>query len=92
MGLFVALFAIPLITQTVRLISPDAATSQVIIRELLIFASAGALLVLVKYGEKLPFKTIGLGTSVWWKSVLWGLVTMLLCGGAAEILGKNVQV
>ena len=91
-GLFVALFAIPLITQIVRQISPDADTSQVIIRELLISASAGALQVLVKYGEKLPFKTIGLGTSVWWKSVLWGLATMFLCGGAAVFLEKTTRL
>jgi uncharacterized protein len=69
------------------IISHDPGAALVVVRELLIFASAGALLVLVKRGEKLPLRTIGLGTSVWWKSVLWGLVTMLLCGGAAELLG-----
>jgi membrane protease YdiL (CAAX protease family) len=53
----------------------------------LYFGSAIALLVLVRRGEKLPLKSIGVGTSIWWKSALWGLVTMLLCGGAAELLG-----
>jgi len=86
-GLFIALFGLFLIRQAFRIVSHDPGTALVIIREVLIFASAGALLVLVKRGEKLPLRTIGLGTSVWWKSALWGLVTMLLCGGAAELLG-----
>jgi uncharacterized protein len=86
-GLFIALFGLLLIRQAIRTVSHDPGTALVIVREALIFSSAAALLVLVKCGEKLPFKTIGLGTSVWWKSVLWGLVTMLLCGGAAELLG-----
>jgi membrane protease YdiL (CAAX protease family) len=86
-GLFVALFGLFLIRQAIRTVSHDPGTALVIVREVLIFASAVALLVLVKRGEKLPLRTIGLGTSVWWKSVLWGLVTMLLCGGAAELLG-----
>jgi membrane protease YdiL (CAAX protease family) len=87
MGLFIALFSLFLIRQAIRTVSHDPGTALVIVREVLIFAIAGALLVLVKCGEKLPLKTVGLGTSVLWKSVLWGFVTMLLCGGAAELLG-----
>ena len=90
-GLFIALFGLFVIWQAVRIVSNDPGTALVIVRELLMFASAGGLLVLVKRGEKLPLRTIGLGTSVWWKSALWGLVTMLLCGGAAEFLGKMTR-
>ncbi len=86
-GLFIALLGLFLIRRAVRIVSHDPGTTLVIVREVLILASAGALLLLVKRGEKLPLQTIGLGTSVWWKSFLWGLVTMLLCGGAAELLG-----
>jgi len=86
-GLFIALFGLPVIRQAIRTVSHDAGTSLVVVREVLYFASAGTLLMLVKRGEKLPLKTIGLGTSVWWKSVLWGLVAMLLCGGAATLIG-----
>ncbi len=91
MGVFIALFGLFLIRQAIRTVSHDPGTALVIVREVLIFASAGALLVLVKRGEKLPLKTVGLGTSVWWKSVLWGFVTMLLCGGAAELLGMVIK-
>ncbi len=86
-GLFVALFGLFLIREAIRTVNHDPGTALVIAREVLCFASAGALLVLVKHGGKLPLTTIGLGTSVWWKSALWGLVTMLLCGGAAELCG-----
>jgi membrane protease YdiL (CAAX protease family) len=86
-GLFIALFGLFLIRQAFRIVSHDPGTALVVVRELTIFASAGALLMLMKRREKLPLRTIGLGTSVWWKSALWGLVTMLLCGGATELLG-----
>ena len=86
-GICIALFSLPLIRLAIRTVSHDPATGLVIVREVLYFGSAIALLVLVKRGEKLPLKSIGLGTSIWWKSALWGLVTMLLCGGAAELLG-----
>jgi len=86
-GLFIALLSLFLIRQAVRIVSHDSGTNLMVVREVLILANAGALLVLVKRGEKLPLRTIGLGTSVWWKSGLWGLAAMLLCGGAAELLG-----
>lgn len=86
-GLFVALFGLFVIRQAIRTVNHDPGNGVVIIREVLYFASAGALLVLVKRGEKLPLRTVGVGTSVWWKSALWGLVAMLLCGAAAELCG-----
>lgn len=87
LGLFVALVSFLLIRWTIRGFYHHPVTPIVIVREMLYFASAGILLILVLHAENLPPKTIGLGTSVWWKSVLWGLVTMLLCGGAAALLG-----
>ncbi len=90
-GLIISLFGLFLIRQAIRTVSHDPGIGVVIIREVLYFASAGALLMLVKRGEKLPFVTIGLGTSAWWNSVLWGLVAMLLCGSAADLLGMAAK-
>jgi uncharacterized protein len=87
-GLFIAFFAMLLIRQVFRMINPDPGPALVVVREALYFASAGALLWLVTHWEKLPLTSIGLGTSVWWKSVLWGLVTMVLCGGIAAVLAQ----
>jgi membrane protease YdiL (CAAX protease family) len=86
-GLLIALSSLFLIRQVFRGVSPNPGTGAVVVREGLNFASAGALLVLVKRWEQLPLASIGLGTSVWWKSVLWGGVAMLLCGAAVGLLG-----
>lgn len=87
-GLFIALFGIVLIRDGIRLLVPTASVRTNELREALILATAVLLLFLVRRWEGLPFKSIGIGTSVWWKSVLWGLVTMVLCGGAAVVLAK----
>src|ERR1700674_637276 len=87
-GLFISLFGMLLIRQVFRLISLTPGASLVTAREILIFASAAVLLLIVTCWEKLPLTSIGLGTSVWWKSVLWGLVTAVVCAGAALALIK----
>jgi len=87
-GLLIAFFGMLLIRQVFRMINPDPGPALVVVREALFFACAGVLLWLVTHLEKLPLTSIGLGTSVWWKSVLWGLVTMVLCGGVAGVLAS----
>src|SRR5439155_24158215 len=60
-----------------------------ILKETLIWASAAALLVIVRRGERLPMRSIGLGTARWWKSILWGLV---IAGVSAAIVGGLAYV
>jgi membrane protease YdiL (CAAX protease family) len=79
-GLFIALFALLVIRQTVSNFCPTLTFTAALWKESLIWVSAFALLVLVRRGERLPFTSIGLGTSVWWKSILWGLALMVVCG------------
>src|SRR5690242_11774697 len=80
--LFVMLVFLP-IRLIVHSISPTVTTQTAILREGLILASAALLLVYIRRVEGMSLRSVGLGTSVWWKSVLWGLVTMVLCGAAA---------
>lgn len=87
-GLGVALFGLPAIRQVFRVINPNPGADLVTVRELLTFATAAGLLLLVTRWEQLPIRSIGLGSSVWWKSILWGIVIAILCGGAAVILAK----
>ena len=87
-GLFIAFFSMLVIRQVFRMINPDPGPALVIVREALYFACAGALLWLVTHLERLPLTSVGLGTSPWWKSVVWGLVTMVLCGGIAAVLAQ----
>jgi uncharacterized protein len=62
-----------------------------ILKEVLIWVSAGGVLVIVRHGERLPFGSIGLGTSRWWISILWGLaialVSGVIVGGLAYLTG-----
>ena len=36
--------------------------------------------------KRLPFTSVGLGTSTWWKSVLWGLVVAVACAIVGGVL------
>lgn len=88
-GLFLSLFAMLLVRQTVSYFSPTLTFTAAIWKESLIWISAIVLLILVRRGERLPLSSIGLGPSTWWKSVLWGLVIAVACaivGGALAAL------
>jgi membrane protease YdiL (CAAX protease family) len=85
-GLCIALFALPVIRQLFRWINPTPGTGLLSARELMMFATAAGLLLLVKRWERLPLGSIGLGTSAWWKSILWGFVAAVVCGGVAVVL------
>jgi membrane protease YdiL (CAAX protease family) len=88
-GLFLSLFAMLLIRQTVAYFSPTLTFPAAIWKESLIWVSAIVLLILVRRGERLPFTSIGLGRSTWWKSALWGFVIAVACaivGGMLAVL------
>src|SRR6266478_3322992 len=56
-----------------------------ILKEVLIWATAAALLVIIRRGERLSFRSIGLGTCRWWKSIAWGLVIAIV---SAAVVGS----
>src|SRR5438132_10945933 len=62
-----------------------------ILKETRIWASAAALLVIIRRGEGLSFKSIGLGTCRSWKSIAWGFliaaVSAAVVGGLAYLTG-----
>jgi hypothetical protein len=72
-GLFLSLFGVVIIRQAFRFFTPDGPVTAVAWKEALIWVIAAALLFLIRRGEGLPLRSIGLGTSPWWKSILWGL-------------------
>lgn len=79
--LFVMLVFLP-IRQITHWVSPTLTTASASLREALILITAAALLVYIRRVEGLSLRSVGLGTSVWWKSIAWGLVTAILCGAA----------
>jgi uncharacterized protein len=84
-GLFLSLFGILSIRQVFLFFAP-ATIMATVWKEVLIWIIAAALLVLIRRGERLPWRSIGLGTSPWWKSILWGLATAVACGAVGGVL------
>ncbi len=90
-GLFISLFAMLVIRQVIVFFVPEMTLGSTILREALIWVSAVTLLVIIRRGERLPLRSIGLGTARWWKSILWGLVIAIVSaaavGGLAYLTG-----
>ena len=83
LGLFVSLFAMVVIRQAFVFFVPEITFAAAIVKETLIWASAAALLVILRRGEGLPFRSIGLGTCRWWKSIAWGFVIAVVSAAVA---------
>ncbi|MGA2813782.1 MAG: CPBP family intramembrane glutamic endopeptidase [Candidatus Acidiferrum sp.] len=52
------------------------------------FASAGLLVWLVRQKERLPLRSIGIGTSPVWKSLAWGFAIAVACILPAALIAK----
>jgi uncharacterized protein len=90
-GLFLSLFAMVVIRYAFVFFVPEITFTSAILKETLIWASAAALLVIIRRGEGLSFKSIGLGTCRWWKSIAWGfviaVVSVAVVGGLVYLTG-----
>jgi membrane protease YdiL (CAAX protease family) len=67
------------IRQVFRAVNPEPGAGLTLAREACMFVAAGALLWLVRRGEGLPLRSIGIGTSPVWKSLAWGVATAVAC-------------
>ncbi len=85
-GLFISLFAMLIIRQLVAFFIPGTTFASAVLKEALIWVSAVTLIVIVRRGEHLPMRSIGLGTARWWKSILWGLVVAIVSAAAVGLL------
>jgi membrane protease YdiL (CAAX protease family) len=70
----------------VRVFFPEITFASAILKETLIWASAAILLVIIRHGEHLSFRSIGLSTCRWWKSIAWGLVIAVVSAAAVGSL------
>src|SRR6266487_4578219 len=80
-GLLISLFAMVVIRYAFAFFVPEITFASAILKETLIWASAAALLVIIRRGERLSLRSIGLGTCCWWKSIAWGLVIAIVSAG-----------
>jgi membrane protease YdiL (CAAX protease family) len=88
-GLAISLFAMVAIRQLFVFFVPETTFISALLKEALIWVSALALIVIVRRGEHLSLRSIGIGTARWWKSILWGfviaIVLALVVGGLAAL-------
>lgn len=88
LGLFVALFGMLIARQAVSYFWPTLTFTAAIWKESLIWLCVVVLIFIIRRGERLPFSSVGIGTSPWWKSILWGLVTAVVCGAVGFAIAK----
>src|SRR5437762_1275490 len=77
-GLAISLFAMVVIRQVFVFFVPETTFTSAVLKEALIWVSALALIVIIRRGERLPMRSIGLGTARWWKSILWGFIIAIV--------------
>jgi hypothetical protein len=65
---------------------PETTFASKLLKEFLIWASALALIVIIRRGEHLPLRSIGLGTARWWKSIVWGFIFAIVSALAVGAL------
>lgn len=82
-GLFLALFSMIIIRDAFRAFAPNAGPGVTLLKECLMFSSAGIVLWLLKRRERMPLRSIGLGTHSWWKTLLWGFIIGAVCFAVA---------
>jgi membrane protease YdiL (CAAX protease family) len=85
-GLAISLFAMVVIRQVFMFFVPEITFGSAILKEALIWLNAVALIVIIRRGEHLPMRSIGLGTARWWKSILWGFVLAVVSAVAVGAL------
>src|SRR5215467_6005822 len=89
LGLAISLFAMVAIRQMFVLLGPETTFGSAILKEALIWVSALALIVIIRRGEHLSLRSIGLGTARWWKSILGGFIIAFV---SAVVVGALVYL
>ena len=85
-GLAISLFALVAIRQAFVFFVPEPTFASSLLKEALIWLNAVALIVIIRRGEHLSLRSIGLGTAPWWKSILWGFVIAVVSAVAVVAL------
>jgi membrane protease YdiL (CAAX protease family) len=85
-GLAISLFAMVVIRQVFVFFVPETKFASAILKEALIWLNAIALIVIMRRGEHLHIRSIGLGTARWWKSILWGFIIAIVSAVALGAL------
>ena len=98
-GLAISLFGLIAIAQVIRVFWPEPTVVSTVLRESLFWLLGVVLVWILRSGEGLPLRTIGIGTAKLWQSFAWGPVLAAVSLLAAVMLahvtgyghGKNSQ-
>jgi membrane protease YdiL (CAAX protease family) len=85
-GLFIALFGLLIVRQAVTYFYPTVTVIAALWKESLIWLCVIALLFVIRRGERLSLRSVGIGTASWIKSVLWGVVLATGCALVGGII------
>jgi membrane protease YdiL (CAAX protease family) len=86
MGLFISLFGFIALRLTFRALGVSDSINANVWRERAVWLMAAFLIVLVRFGERLPLSSIGLGRAPWRQSLRHGATLTGLCGVTAWIV------
>src|SRR5215471_12869847 len=78
-GLFIALFGILIIRAAVYSFYPPYSFPAAIWRESLNWVCVVALLFIIRFGERLPFRSVGIGRATIKSSLGWGAIIAVVC-------------
>jgi hypothetical protein len=85
-GLFISLFGFIALRLTFRAFGVSNSITADVWREFAVWIMAAVLIVMVRFGERLPLKSIGLGTAPRRESIRFGCILTGLCGVTAWIV------
>jgi len=79
LGLFVALFGMLIVRTVVYAFYPPYSFPAAAWRESLNWVCAIVLLLIIRFGERLPFRSVGIGRATIKSSVGWGAIIAVVC-------------
>jgi membrane protease YdiL (CAAX protease family) len=78
-GFFIALFGILIVRAAVYAFYPPYSFPAAAWRESLNWVCAIALLLIIRFGERLPFRSVGIGRATIKSSLAWGGIIAVVC-------------
>jgi membrane protease YdiL (CAAX protease family) len=86
LGLFISLFGFIVLRLAFRAFGASTSNTAAVWKEVAVWMMASVLILLVRFGERMPLKSIGLGTAPWRQSVRYGCILTGLCGVTAYVV------
>src|SRR6266481_3477860 len=90
-GLFIALFGMLIVRAAVYAFYPPFSFPAVAWRESLNWVCGIALVLIIHFGERLPFRSVGIGRATVKSSLAWGGIIAVVCAVLAFVIAALTQ-